>query len=201
MSQVIAPIRLHEHIDNQHFTPPIGSSNEEELAFARLYHNYYSSFVRFAESYVRSHDVAEDLVGDSILYYWENRSRLSADTNIPAYILTTLKHRCINHLEQQKTRLDIQQSIYDTQLWDIQSRIDSLEDTDADKLYSQEILALVEQGMGELPEKTRRIFYLSRFKNRSHKEIATHFQLSTKAVEFHISKALKTMRRLLKDYL
>jgi len=41
----------------------------------------------------------------------------------------------------------------------------------------------------------------SRYHNQSHKEIADALGISTKAVEFHITKALKVLRVALKDYL
>lgn len=42
---------------------------------------------------------------------------------------------------------------------------------------------------------------LSRFENRSNKEIAETVGLSVKSVEYHIGKALKVLRVSLKDYL
>ncbi|MFA6769101.1 MAG: sigma factor-like helix-turn-helix DNA-binding protein, partial [Parabacteroides sp.] len=40
-----------------------------------------------------------------------------------------------------------------------------------------------------------------RYQNQSHKRIAEELNISTKAVEFHITKALKILRITLKDYL
>ena len=47
----------------------------------------------------------------------------------------------------------------------------------------------------------RHIFEMSRFENKSVKEIAEITQLSTKSIEYHITKSLKTLRTALKDYL
>jgi RNA polymerase sigma-70 factor (ECF subfamily) len=48
---------------------------------------------------------------------------------------------------------------------------------------------------------TRRIFEMSRFENKTNNEIAEMLGLSSKSVEYHITKALKAMRVALKDYL
>ena len=42
---------------------------------------------------------------------------------------------------------------------------------------------------------------MSRIESMSHKEIAAKLDITTKGVEFHISKALKELRISLKDYL
>ena len=61
-------------------------------AFNKFFIDYQQRFVHFACTYVHDEAVAEDFVVESMMYYWENKDRLSADTNIPAYVLTTIKH-------------------------------------------------------------------------------------------------------------
>ena len=60
---------------------------------------------------------------------------------------------------------------------------------------------LIRHTLSSLPEQTRHIFMLSRFENRSNKEIAETVGLSVKSVEYHIGKALKVRRVSLTDYL
>ena len=67
-------------------------------SFTRIFSEYYIRFVRFACSYVKNYSVAEDLVMDSIMTFWNKKENLLEDTNIPAYILTVLKNKCIDHL-------------------------------------------------------------------------------------------------------
>jgi len=52
-----------------------------------------------------------------------------------------------------------------------------------------------------LPPQCKTVFALSRFEQRKNKEIAEELGISVKAVEGHISKALKLFRNSLKDYL
>jgi RNA polymerase sigma-70 factor (ECF subfamily) len=42
---------------------------------------------------------------------------------------------------------------------------------------------------------------MSRYENKSHKEIADLLNMTTKGVEYHINKATKVLRIALKDYL
>jgi RNA polymerase sigma-70 factor (ECF subfamily) len=59
---------------------------------------------------------------------------------------------------------------------------------------------IVRRTLAGLPAQTRRIFSLSRYENKSYKEIAAECGMSVKGVEFHIAKALKILRQNLKDY-
>ena len=77
----------------------------------------------------------------------------------------------------------------------------TLEACDPEELFSSEAQRLIDETLESLPEKTRTIFIMSRYENKSHKEIAEHLDLSTKSIEFHISKALGVLRKRLKDYL
>ena len=72
--------------------------------FNKFFIDYQQRFVHFACTYVHDEAVAEDFVIESMMYYWENKDRLPADTNIPAYVLTTIKHKCIDHLRRQHRR-------------------------------------------------------------------------------------------------
>ena len=60
----------------------------------------------------------------------------------------------------------------------------------------QEQIKLV---IGQLPERCREVFLLSRFTHLKNREIADKLQISTTAVEKHISKALALFERHFKD--
>lgn len=59
----------------------------------------------------------------------------------------------------------------------------------------------IDRVISRLSATTARIFLLSRYDNKSHKEIAEIMGMTVKGVEFHISKATKELRVALKDYL
>jgi RNA polymerase sigma-70 factor, ECF subfamily len=65
----------------------------------------------------------------------------------------------------------------------------------------QEIEAIIEKTLSELPDRCREIFVLSRFEGRKNHEIASELNISEKAVEAQITKALKQFKIALKDFL
>ena len=168
--------------------------------FNNIFVTHRDRYIRFAYSYTYNQETAEDLVTESLMYYWENRGKLAPDSNVPAYILTVIKHKCLNYLQRLRTREEIVEYLKDCDTWELNLRIATLEACNPEKLFSDELQSLVDKALETLPEQTRDIFVRSRYNNQSHKEIAAALGISTKTVEFHITKALKVLRVALKDY-
>lgn len=175
--------------------------SSEIYNFNRLYHDYKLRFTHFAKTYVDDWVVAEDIVMDSLMYYWENRSSLKNDSNIPAYILTVIKNKCLNFLQRERTREEAQKYLSNCLDWELTIRIATLEATNPEKIFSDEIQNLIDEALASLPDLSRDIFIRSRNENQTNKEIADALGLSVKSVEYHITKTLKYLRKALKDYL
>lgn len=169
--------------------------------FNQLFTCYKSRFVHFAMTYVDDVMVAEDLAIDSLMEYWENHERLSDDSNIPAYILTIIKNKCLNYLRQIRTGENVVKYLKDCSDWELDLRISTLEVCNPERIFCKEIQQIMGETLKTLPSQTREVFIRSRYKNQSHKEIADALNISTKTVEFHITKVLKILRIALKDYL
>lgn len=156
-------------------------------------------FIRFAYYYVLDEQVAEDLVMDSFLYYWENRNHIDINGNLQAYILKVLKHKCLDYLKLQKIHNEIHKKIQEDALWDLNKNIASLSQFEPYRLMTDECHKTVVNAVKQLPDKTREIFLLSRIQDMKNREIAEKMDISEKTVEYHMTKALKMLRDKLKD--
>ena len=119
---------------------------------------------------------------------------------MPAYILTLIKHKCLNHLKRKQLQEDVSQRLRTVAEWELNLQISSLVVCEPTELFTTEIKEIVNRTLQQLPEQTRRIFLLSRFENKTRKEIADELNMTSKGVEYHISKALAALRVNLKDY-
>ena len=171
------------------------------LKFRDLYQTYRDRFLRLAISFVNDESIAEDFVTDSFVSYWENRHKLPENTNVPAYILVSLKNKCLTHLTRLRKEQEILSEIKSQREWELDFQITSLNACDPQEIFSEEVQQLVNRAIESLPDKTKEVFWLSRMEYLTNREISQRLGVTTKAVEFHITKALKVMRRELKDYL
>ena len=126
---------------------------------------------------------------------------LPADTNVPAYILTSVKNRCLNHLNAQIRHRRAEQDMHSTLTRRLQADVRSLSACDPDLLFSEEIRAILKQAVRKMPKMTRNVFLLSRIRNMTYSEIAAELGISVSHVNFEIRRALNLMRFELKDYL
>ncbi len=84
---------------------------------------------------------------------------------------------------------------------ELKANLDALDSFDTSALTFHEIEKIIEDTLKQLPPQCGVVFKLSRFEEKKYKEIAKELNISVKAVEGHISKALKLFRTNLKDYL
>lgn len=169
--------------------------------FNNIFVTHRDRYIRFAYSYTYNQETAEDLVTESLMYYWENRHRLEEVKDIPLYILVTLKNKCLDYLQRERTWNNIAENLLSNKEWELQMRISGLEACEPETLFSNEVQELVNQALAKLPEKSRHIFIMSRYEGKNYQTIAKETNLSVKSIEFHISKALNLLRKELKDYL
>ena len=174
------------------------NANEE---FGRLYDEYRPCFIEFARGYVKDRLAAEDLVTDSFLYFWENRDRIDTSDNPAAYVFTTLRHKCLNHLRARLVRLRAQNEIEQLEKRVLSENIRSLELCDPRQLFEGEIERIVRESLDEMPELTRGVFTEQRFRGRSYREVAEMFGITERRVGTELEKALGRLRHALHDYL
>lgn len=169
--------------------------------FSSIFEQFKRPYTLFAYSYVKNMNEAEDIYMDVMMRLWENRKELPDDIHYPSYILTAIKNRALNFLRQQNTITDTNEYVTIHQLRELNFRISSLEACDPTELFTDEIQQIVKETLANLTEYTRLIFFMSRYENKTNKEISQELNINIKTVEYHVSKALKALRKSLKDYL
>ena len=84
---------------------------------------------------------------------------------------------------------------------EINNNDEGLTEVADEKLEEDELRTILKHAILQLPEKRRRIFELSRFDGMKYGKIADHLSISVKTVEGQMTKALKYLRVVLKDYI
>jgi len=162
-----------------------------EAAFKQLFASYYSALCEYASRYVGDED-AEDLVQELFAYLWEQRSYIVIVSSLKAYLFAAVRNRCLNAVKKRQELLQKQAEYGEL----LKNHIE-----EPDYYFIDELNALIEKYINDLPNKYRETFRMSRYTEMSNEEIACHSGVTVKAIEYRITQALRTLRRKLKDYL
>jgi RNA polymerase sigma-70 factor (ECF subfamily) len=168
--------------------------------FNDIYLKYYRKAYRFSRMYVRDDQAAEDITAEALIKLWIVMRKETVDKPL-TLLLTILKHKSLDHLRKQVSRQEAFEAMTEWQERELSIRISTLEACDPDNIFAEDIQNILTVTLEKLPCQTRKVFMMSRFEQKSGKEIAEALGISIKGVDYHIAKALKALRVSLKDYL
>src|SRR5690554_2439702 len=127
-------------------------------------------------------------------------SREKTVDNPKVILFTILKNKALDYLKHQNIKESVLSSLSEHGRRELEIRISTLEASDPEQVFAEDIQHIIRQSFSKLPKQTRKIFKMSRLKNLSRKEIGDKVGVSVKGVDYHISKALKLLKEELKDY-
>lgn len=162
-------------------------------AFRHLFDLYNDKLLKIALYFVKSHVLAEEIVADVFISIWKNRDRLTEVEKLDYYLFTSTKRKCIDSI--RKTNRD--RTIPMDTLHEQTIKTDFY--PDSEMLYL-EFEAVVNSSINLLSPKTQLIYKMVKEDNLKYKDVANLLDLSEKAIEYHIGKALKSIRQDIHKY-
>lgn len=164
----------------------------DEQSFREVYLQHWESV--FAVCYHNLHDteVAKGMVQDIFKSLWERREELEITVSVERYLLRSAKFKVFEYLRNSKIR---QEHAQEAVAYDYRATNSTENDVFYNNLKEQ-VVGLVDT----LPAQCRNVFKMSREQGLSNKEIAASLLISERAVEYHITRALSTLRSNLSEY-
>jgi RNA polymerase sigma-70 factor, ECF subfamily len=169
-----------------------GLNAGDKKVFEELFHTYYEPLCRYCLRVIPDQDEAEEIVQEMFVNLWSKRDEINIGVSLNAYLYRTVMNRAINYSNHLKIRKNHQE-------W--AQSVDIEPDNQPDSLMHDELQALYETAVANMPDKRREAFELSRKEGLKYAEIAERLSISVKTVEAHLSKALEDLRNQLSDYL
>lgn len=173
----------------------------ENITFEDIYLSYFSKMKYFAKEYVISDEDAENIVQDVFMELWEKKEMLTMHLNLIAYLFTTIKNKCLNHLRHKTVVQETTNQLQEEYSITLQMNLDSLEAFDQNLFTEQDVEKVISKAINSLSEKCREIFIMSKIEGKKQKQIATELNISINTVETQMGIAYKKLRIELKDYL
>lgn len=167
--------------------------------FKHIYETYFERCFLFAKSYVHDDLAAEDISSEALIKLWEVSKNQELET--PEYLLfTILKHKSLDFLRQEAARQNALANLEYLGRRELDIRISTLEAANPERIFASDIQQIIQTTLDNMPERTKKVFEMSRYRHLSKAEIADELDITIKGVDYHISKALKSLRENLKDY-
>lgn len=165
------------------------------LAIQHLYNLYYKTIYRYLKKFMHTEDEAHDLTQELFIAIWIKRHSLNLTKPLQHYLIKAAHNKALNHLRNNERKLHKTGNIIH------RTAINSPPPVITEKLDAQELDTIIKQSLLLLPPKARKTFIMSRKLGMTYKEIANHLNVSEKAVEKNMSKALSLLRLYLNTYL
>lgn len=172
---------IREPLEEAFFT----RSGEEHVFFKTLFKQHAAGLLQLVTSQLKSQAEAEEVVQECFLKFWEQRRDLGSDlTAAKGYLYTSAYHAILNRLRRQQHW--VYQEYTEETLTEFEPQSTALEYEELEHLYTV--------ALAQLPPRRRQVFLMSRQQDLSYAAIAKELGVSIKAVEEHISLALKFLR-------
>jgi RNA polymerase sigma-70 factor (ECF subfamily) len=170
----------------------------DELFFRGLYKEYYHKAVYYANQYLNDYEASKEIVQEAFLSLWERREVLDFNHNIGAYLIKTIKNKCLNELRDSIKKL---QNIYSQKQADLILNQRSLLDDSSSLVENKELSLQIKRILDNMPLKMREVFLMNRDMELTYPQIAANQGVSVKTVEYRISRALAIFRKNLSEWM
>jgi len=157
----------------------------DEQAFHRLFNRYWKTLFSFVYRLTRDESHTKDILQDVFLYIWNNRDTLYAGDSFLPYLNTVARSNVMMAFRKDKVRLQGVDVLLNA--------VESPALTD-DHLLFKEVKQSVDSELLKMPFNMRLCFQLSRFEDKSIRDIARELNLSEQTVKNNISEALRRLR-------
>ncbi len=157
--------------------------------FNSLFLTYWNNVFELCFYYTGDYNTSKDLTQNIFLDLWQRKKTFDDQTGFEKYATRCAKYQVYNYFRyQNKTERrpieEIPEAAVSSYNPEVQYRYKELE-------------AKINGHIASLKEPCRTIFCLSRYDMLSHQSIAQRLGIPARTVEFHISSALKVLRKAL----
>lgn len=155
-------------------------------AFDTLFNHYYAPLVYFARKIVSDPLVAEDIVTETFLKFWQRQQDFTCDQTIKSFLYITTRNACLNHLQTARYQARVKQAL--------RSFTDDSTDFILNEITRAEVLREVFYLVESLPIQCRKIVLMSYVAGLTNRQIAHRLQLSVHTVRNQKVRGIQLMR-------
>lgn len=171
----------------------------DKSTFDFLFRGYYSGLCSYANTYLKSMDISEEIVQEVFVRLWEKHNKIYIHTSIRAYLYQSVFNSCMNYIRGIRSsgfkHVDLEDVSVRNELMSM-----DLADAEFSQLFSEEIEKDLENAIRNLPDQCREIFRMCRLENLSYKEISNQLDVSRSTVKTQMSRAMNKLLKQMEKY-
>ncbi len=175
--------------NNSRIISELRTGNEE--CFDAVYRYYFGGLCAYSMRFVTL-DRAQEIVQDTMMWLWENRTTLIPDMSLKSLLFVIVKNKSLNRVSHNQIKSRVHKMLAEK----MEKQFD-----DPDIYLNNELTDKFSDALTRLPEEIRVVFEMNRVQGMTHKEIAQLLNVSHQTVNYRIGQALKVLRYELKDFL
>src|SRR5574344_65647 len=160
--------------------------DDSQKAFRRFYDMTYDRLFRIAYYYTKHEEWSQEIVIDTFMKLWEQRSKLPEITSIEDYCFVLTKNASLNFITKE--------SSYSFSELDDDNAIKDLSASPEETYIHEELFALYVKALDRLPERCREVFIHIREEKKTYAEVAKEMNISTKTVDAQLQKATTKLK-------
>ena len=177
-------MRLYSKLSDQELTVLLKQG--DRIAFEEVYDRYKRILYIHGIRMLDDPEEVNDLLQEIFTTLWIKAPVITFHKSLSAYLYTSVKNKILTLLTRKKLEVSYLESL--------QKILDTGDNITDERIRENELIAIIEKEIENLPAKMREIFELSRKENLSHKEIAAKLSISDKTVKKQVNNALKILR-------
>ncbi|PIB35795.1 hypothetical protein BFP72_10510 [Reichenbachiella sp. 5M10] len=158
----------------------------EVRALNQLFDEHFAAMMRCAYALTKNKEVSEELTQDVFISLWNKRGSFQLDGAFRPYLIQAVRYRCYTHFKRSMHQEVVEIDHINTP---------TSHHTADMALHSTDLKDGIALALSALPDKTKAVFLMSREDELSNQEIAQLLGISLKTVEYHMGKALKTLKQ------
>jgi RNA polymerase sigma-70 factor (ECF subfamily) len=167
-------------------------ARSEQRAFNELFDLHHSLLYHYAYRFLRSGDLAEEVVHDAFMIVWEKRQTLDAEKSIKYYLLRICKNLVIDIYHERLRETAVKQNF--------SLQVSDVDNSTEEDIRFNEYQAFAHAAIEALPPQRQSVYRLCKLEGKSYEEAASQLGISKGTVRDHMLKASKLIRQLLATY-
>ena len=169
----------------------VAMKNGDQKAFEALYEQYWPEVYTMIYRRINDREVTKDILQDIFINLWNYRHRIIAERSLAPWLNSAAKKQSISWYRKQVSTKQ-REMLYQENETLIVSAPTELE--------TKELQELLDLEIEKMPDNMKMSFRLSRFENKSVREIADELSLSEQTVRNNVSMALERLRSRTKRF-